>query len=134
MKRLIRTYLFYLTALFIATHLFGSSFTIDSDIRSWLTAALILSLLNTLLKPILSLLFFPINALTLGVFSIVVNSVVFYLFLRLVPQVHITSWTFPGYSYNELSVNAIRFPFFGTIVLLSMVVSLITNFLAFLVE
>ncbi len=44
-----------------------------------LVAALILGLLNALIRPILLLLTLPINILTLGLFTFVVNGLVFWL-------------------------------------------------------
>ena len=45
---------------------------------SALIAALVLGLLNTLVKPILVFLTFPITILTLGLFLIVINALVFW--------------------------------------------------------
>ncbi len=49
------------------------------DIGSVLLFAVVLGLLNTVLKPILLLLTLPINLLTLGLFTLVVNGLVFWL-------------------------------------------------------
>jgi len=42
-----------------------------------LQAAFVIGLLNAILKPILSLLFFPLTILTLGLFSLVINALMF---------------------------------------------------------
>src|SRR3990167_2920848 len=107
MKKPLRTYLFYLAALFLATQVFGSSFTLPADLKTWLIAAGILSLLNLLLKPILNLLLLPITLLTLGLFSFVINAAVFYLFLQLAPEVTISAWTFPGFTIASFAVPAL---------------------------
>jgi putative membrane protein len=44
-----------------------------------LIVALVMSFLNTFIKPILKLLSFPITILTLGLFSLVINVVIVYL-------------------------------------------------------
>jgi putative membrane protein len=97
-----------------------------------LIAAGILAILNLLLKPVLSLLFFPINAISLGLFSIVINALVFYIFMRLVPHVHIAPWTFPGFSWSGIHIPSQPLPFIGTLVIASFLISLITNFLSYL--
>ncbi len=134
MKRILRTYLFHLFALWLSAQLIASSFSISGSLENWLIAAGVLAILNLLLKPILTLLFFPINALSLGLFSLVINAGVFYVFMRLVSHVHITSWTFPGIFYQGIRLPQTTLPFVGTLFVVSLLVSLITNFLAFLVE
>ena len=54
---------------------------------SALVLVLILGLLNVLVKPLLLLLTLPINILTLGLFTLVINAVVLQLALRIVPNV-----------------------------------------------
>lgn len=48
------------------------------DIGSVLLFALVLGVLNALLKPVLLLLTMPLNLITLGLFTLVVNGVVFW--------------------------------------------------------
>lgn len=43
-----------------------------------LVAALVLALVNTLIRPVLLLLTLPINILTLGLFTLVINAVLFW--------------------------------------------------------
>lgn len=59
-----------------------------------LGASAILGLLNILLKPLLILITLPVNILTLGLFTLVVNAVVLEAAVALVPDLHIDSlWT-----------------------------------------
>ena len=51
---------------------------------SALIVALLLGLLNTLIRPVLLVLTLPINVLTLGLFTFVINGVLFWLAARLV--------------------------------------------------
>lgn len=50
-----------------------------------LWVALVLGILNALLKPILILLTLPINILTLGLFTLVINALLIVLVTKLVP-------------------------------------------------
>lgn len=134
MKRILRTYLCYAVALWLTKTILNSSFNISGNIQIWAFAALVLALLNTLLKPILTLLFLPIHVLTLGIFSVVVNAGVFYIFLRVVPQATITPWSFQGISLQGIVIPNIDLPIIGTIFVASILISLITNFLGYLVE
>lgn len=62
--------------------------TVDS-FTSALIAALILGIINAVLKPILLLLTLPINLLTLGLFTFVINALLILLAARIVPGFHI---------------------------------------------
>jgi putative membrane protein len=62
------------------------------DYMTALWAALLLGVLNVTLRPILKLLSLPITVLTLGLFAFVVNGFVFWVGVRLVPGVAITSF------------------------------------------
>jgi putative membrane protein len=55
-------------------------------------AALILGLVNFFLRPLLSLLTLPINVLTLGLFSFVINALMFGLVAWIVPGFEVTSF------------------------------------------
>lgn len=52
-----------------------------------LVLVLVLSLLNILVKPILFLLTLPINILTLGLFTFIINAIVLQLAMKVVPGV-----------------------------------------------
>lgn len=55
------------------------------DTGTALVAALVLGLLNALLRPVLGFIFFPLTILTLGLFAIVLNAIILYLASALVP-------------------------------------------------
>lgn len=76
--------------------------------RSWsslILAGLTLGILNTFLKPFLSLLALPINFLTFGFFSIFVDAGILYAVTRLVSGFIVTP-----FSLNEISLLGYRFP------------------------
>ncbi|GAA4019871.1 phage holin family protein [Deinococcus rubellus] len=62
-------------ALYLVTRLYGGvSFEPGSTWISVLIAALVMGVVNAVLRPILLLLSLPINVLTLGLFTLVVNA------------------------------------------------------------
>lgn len=64
-------------------------------IASFLTAlvlALVLGILNAILKPILLILTLPINVLTLGLFTIVINALLIMLAAAIVPGFTVASF------------------------------------------
>ena len=82
--RVILTIVGNAAALWIANH-FVPGFILNSDIHTWMgitqlsIIALILSLLNWILKPVLTLLLGPLIILTLGLGLIVVNALILFI-------------------------------------------------------
>ena len=54
--------------------------------------AVVLGLINTLLKPLLLLLTLPVTLLTLGLFTIIVNGLMVYIALKLTPGITMAFW------------------------------------------
>jgi putative membrane protein len=70
----------------------GLSFTIESF---WwaLLAAIILSILNLFIKPLLHIISLPITILTLGLFSLIINGLLFWLMVLILrPHIDIGSF------------------------------------------
>lgn len=79
--------------LWVASRLLGSSFhDTGATTGTFLAAGLILSLINTVLKPIVVVLSLPAILLTLGLFMLIVNGLMVYLALKLVPGLEVTFW------------------------------------------
>ncbi|MFA5934036.1 MAG: phage holin family protein [Candidatus Paceibacterota bacterium] len=66
-----------LTLAIIAVSKFIPGITIDS-IKTAIIVGVCLTFINLIIKPILNLLTLPINILTLGLFSLVINGAIFY--------------------------------------------------------
>lgn len=82
MRLLVRWILLAAALLFVANVTPGVAL---NGFTAALIAALVLGLLNALLRPILVLLTLPVTVLTLGLFLFVVNAVVFWLAAGLLP-------------------------------------------------
>lgn len=57
-----------------------------------LLATLALGLLNTFVRPVIVLLTLPVTLLTLGLFTLVINGLMFYLAAHLVPGFHVSGF------------------------------------------
>jgi putative membrane protein len=57
-----------------------------------LLATLVIGLLNVFLRPVIMLLTLPVTLLTLGLFTFVVNALIFYLAAHLVPGFHVAGF------------------------------------------
>lgn len=79
-------------ALWIALRLLsGSDFVTEpAGVSAFMVAGLILSLVNTFIKPIVIVLSLPAILLTMGLFMLLVNGLMVYIALSLAPQINIT--------------------------------------------
>ncbi|THF69461.1 phage holin family protein [Deinococcus sp. Arct2-2] len=67
-------------ALYLLTLVYsGVRFTPGADVVGVILAALVLGIVNALIRPVLLLLSLPVNVLTLGLFTLVVNAVVLWI-------------------------------------------------------
>lgn len=74
------------------------------SIFNWVTlliASIVITILFGLIRPILHVLLLPINIVTLGLFSIVINTLLLYLATYLVPGFTISPMEFSGIYFNQ---------------------------------
>ncbi len=70
------------------------SVTNPNDFKSIVVFLAALVILNTFVKPILKLFTFPLNCLTFGLFSFVVNFIIVYFADKLVDSFEFTNWKY----------------------------------------
>lgn len=131
MKSLIRSFVFNIFALQLAAS-FIPGVSYRGGLRTLGLAAIVLAAFNLLVKPIINLLFLPLNLLTLGMFRWVVNVIILYLLTITVPQFKIYGFDFPGFSYQNLSLSSVFINSFWTTVLTSFFLSFVLSFLDWL--
>ena len=82
-------------ALLVVTSMF-KGIRLDNN-QATIAAAVVLVLVNTYLRPLVVILTLPINILTLGLFTLVINALMLELVSWLIPSFHIDSfWTALG--------------------------------------
>lgn len=81
----------WLTIRWFGTGYEGANFVSVAGV--FLTAALILALLNFFIKPIISIISLPITIVTLGLFTLIINGLMVYIALKLTPDITITFGT-----------------------------------------
>ena len=97
--------------LWLASRLLSGSFSdTDATAASFLLAGLVLSLLNTILRPMIVVLSLPAIVLTLGLFTLVVNGIIVYITLKLVPGMDIS---FVGSIITGLLISLINYAISG---------------------
>jgi len=88
--RLVLTWIINAAALFAVPYLMHSVSV--TSIGAALVAALLLGLVNTLVRPLLLLLTLPVTVLSLGLFIFVINGFMFWLVAKVVDGFHVDSF------------------------------------------
>lgn len=88
--RLVLTWIINAAALFAVPYLMHSVSV--TSIGAALVAALLLGLVNTLVRPLLLLLTLPVTVLSLGLFIFVINGFMFWLVAKVVEGFHVDSF------------------------------------------
>ena len=101
LKALIRWVLYALSLMLIAWLIPGISV---ANFFSAMIACVIIAIINAVLKPILKFITFPINFFTLGLFSLVINALLFMLAGALSPGIQINGFLDALYGSLILSV------------------------------
>jgi len=77
-------------SIFIVTNLFHLLYF--EDLTVLVLAALVLGILNAFLRPVLILLTLPMNILSLGLFTLIINAFILYASSKMVPGFEIASF------------------------------------------
>jgi len=128
MKYLVRLYLFSVFSLWFVQEIIPG-FTIPGSTVTLLSAGLALSLLTLIVKPMLKILFIPVNMLTFGLSSWVVHVIVIYLLIVIVPEVRIEPWVFPGMNVVGFVIPKIQVSYYASLIVVSVLITFITNVL-----
>lgn len=134
MKTLLRYFLINLVSLFITTKLIpGLIYT--GGIKSLLIGAGVFMLINFILVPLLKILFLPLNLLTLGLFSWLINVLALYALTTIVSDFQLIPYNFAGfYSNSGFSLPPMELSPFWVAVVASLLIGFITHFLQWLVH
>jgi putative membrane protein len=95
MKGLVRSLIINSLALVLLVEIFPG-FKIHQGLKGVVIAGVTLTLINGLIKPILKILFLPLNLLTLGLFSWIISVLSFGLLFVVIPDVTIQPFDFRG--------------------------------------
>jgi len=133
MKNHLRLFLINFVSLWLAGNAFaGVSFSGGYQILA--LAALVLTLINFALKPLIKILLLPINLITMGAFRWLINVFSLYLATVIVSQFQIQSFLFAGFTYQGFVIPSIYLSTFWALVAVSFFISLITALLLWLIK
>jgi putative membrane protein len=132
MKFLLRTYIYEFFALWVIRTIFPDSFLLSGRWENILFVAALLSVFELMVKPVLKLLFFPINLASLGTFSIFLTALNLYGLDYFLQDFAIANYMFPGLFEFHITIPAYEVGYIGTLLLISVSILAINKFLHFL--
>ena len=120
-------------SLFVLTQVL-SGVKITGGLTTYVLGGFLLSILYTVLKPVLNLISLPINIVTLGLFSFLTNAILFYILTVLLPNISVREYTFPGASFLGFVIPEIFFNTLMAYVTAAFLQSAIVNLLTWLIK
>lgn len=133
MKNIFKAIIINSSAFYAASQIV-KGFQFTGGIATIFLAGVAFTLINALVKPIVSLFLLPFNLVTLGLFSWIINVIMLYLLTVAVPEIKITSWVFAGFSYQGFIVPQMHLSMLQTIIIASFVISIFTGIINWIIK
>lgn len=108
MKRIVRGIAYNAFSLFLLTQLF-SGVKVFGGFPSLLFAGFSLSIISFFLNPLLKIIAFPLNIITFGSFTIVINAIILYILTLFVKDITISPFVWHGISLWGFVIPAFAF-------------------------
>lgn len=131
MKTLIRNIVLNSFCLWIISLLSGAV-AFSNKLEVLIFASISLAIVNLFVKPLLNLIFLPLNLITLGTFRWVVNIIVLSLVTVLVPGFHIQTFVFTGLNFAGFVIPAIKFNVILSYLAVSFLLSVLSDIIYWL--
>lgn len=131
MKSLLRGILTNALSLFFLTLIF-SGVEVTGGLTTYILGGFVLSVMFNILKPIINILSLPLNIMTMGTFSFVINVAIFYVATQIIGNITIKAFVFPGFSFAGFIVPELHLNTFFAYVAAALVQSVIVTFISWL--
>jgi putative membrane protein len=133
MKKPLRSFILNFAAFFIVAQ-FLPGIDYAARVENLLLLSFVFAVLSVFVRPILKLLLLPLNLLTLGLIGSLINIGLVYGMQFFLPFFKISSFTFPGVTWENIAIPAFYSTPVTTIVILSLAVSLLVSILYYLLD
>lgn len=131
MKTIFRSIIFYSFSLYLVSELF-SGLKISGGLFSIFTGGLALAAASLFLRPLLQIIAFPINLITLGLFSFFINAFLLYLVTRFIHSISVRPFTLHSFTYQHIVFPKVPMNIYVTFIFLSFVLSCVVSVLTWL--
>lgn len=133
MKSIVRNISIYSFSLFLLTQVL-SGVKISGGLVTYIIGGAALSIMFVVIKPILSIITLPLNIITLGTFSFLINAIILYLLTILVTDITVSSFVFKGFSFAGFIVPSVPLNTLFAFIVASLFLSIFVGFLTWLIK
>lgn len=133
MRTILRSIAIYLFALYFLPQIIPG-FTLEGGLITLFVGAATLALMFLILKPILNIISFPVNLITLGLFSIVVNAFILYLLTIVVPDITVQPFTYPRSEFFGIIIPTLSFNTFAAYAYSAFILAGINSIIRWLIK
>lgn len=133
MKTLLRNIAIYFLILFLLPQIIPGV-SITGGLHTLLVASFVLTLLFIILKPILNIISFPVNLVTLGIFNIFINGLLIYLLTVFVTEITISAFTYTNANILGFITPVITFNTFFAYIYTAFILTIINATIRWLIE
>lgn len=133
MKTIARNIFIYAFSLFILTQVL-SGVKISGGVLTYIIGGAALSVMFVIIKPILNIITLPLNIITFGTFSFLMNSIILYLLTVLVSNISISAFVFIGFAFAGFVVPTVHLNTFFAFIVASIFLSVIVGALTWLIK
>ena len=133
MKTILRNIAIYAFTLFVLPQ-FIPGFYVNGGFWTFFTGGVVLTMLFLVLKPVLNIISFPVNVVSLGLFNIFINALLLYLLTVFVTEISVTAFTLTKINFFGFIIPAISFNTFFAYVYTAFILSIISGGIKWLMK
>ena len=126
MKKIFRLFIFSCFALFLTAY-WNKGFQLPAEVGTFVKAGLALTILFILVRPVMKIIFLPLNILTFGLFSFFLYVFFLHILSSWYGLFSIHSWQFSGLSFFFITIPKTNISYVSNLVLSSFSLSSIIN-------
>lgn len=121
MRALLKKYLILAGVLYLVKTLIVS-FKIEGDIQSYMSAVFILFFIRTLISPIINILILPLNLVTLNLTNWLLQILLIFVWVMIIPQVTVTFWDVPAVNFGSVNLSSMHLSWLPVFIIVSLTI------------
>lgn len=133
MKKILQLIAINTVALYLTSIIF-SGLKIEHQLDTLLIGGAFLTFGEIILKPVLHIITLPFTIITLGLFSLLINSIVLFVVSYIYPKIQIVPFIFEGVTIAGVSIPAFNANIFLSFFIISATIYLITKVLSWIFD
>lgn len=134
LRLLLRSIAINLASIYIAAQVLSGVIIYVGGTKTLLMAAVVIAIVNLLVKPIINLLLLPVHLVTVGIFRWVANLATLYIVTLIVPNLQIQPFIFPGMDLKYVIIPVVQFSAFGAFLVATLVLTISFHLIYWLLQ